>query len=159
MSSSNSPALVLELPYGGRRLLSAGTLLLAALLLPWLAFSGSPVLRTLVMLGGVALAFGAAWQAGGVGSAARRLVRVTWAQNGEWRLQFAMGEPITAALAASSWWSPWVMCWRFVDEAGRRHGLLLWRSEFSPHSWHQWQLRLQLEGTHAARLSAVEPLR
>jgi hypothetical protein len=157
MSSSNSPSLVLELPYNWQRLIPAGTLLMVVLLLPMLAFAWSPAMRIVGMLGGVALATFAGWQVG-MGRAGRRLTRVAWGQNGEWRLQFAEGEPVTATLAASSWWSPWLMCWRLVDVTGRRHGLLLWRAEFSPVSWHQWQRRLRLEWTPATT-AATEPRR
>jgi hypothetical protein len=157
MSSSNSPALVLELPSGWRRLIPAGTLLITALLLPKMAFTASPVISISCMLSGTALAVLAGWQAG-IGCAARRLTRVAWGQNGEWRVQFAVGEPVSATLAASSWWSAWVMCWRLVDENGRSHGLLLWRPEFAPGSWHQWQQRLRLEWAGDAA-AAGEPLR
>lgn len=154
MSSSNSPALVLELPYSWRRLIPAGSLLLSALLLPWLVSAWSPALRGGVMLAGLGLATAAAWQVGAI-QPARRLIRVAWGQSGEWRLNFAEGEPVGARLSAGSWWSPWLMCWRFVDEAGRRHGLLLWRSGSAAGSWHSWQLRLRLEATHVALASSA----
>ncbi len=156
MSSSNSPALVLELPYGWRRLVPSGTLLISALLLPWLVFAWFPGIRIAVILGGVALAAVAGWQAR-IANGAGRIARLVWNQNGEWRLQFAMGEPVIARLAASSWWSPWLICWRWVDEAGRKHALLLWRLELSPANWHQWQLRLRLEGAHTGTDKAEPP--
>ncbi len=156
MSSSKSPVLILEVQSAWRRLLPACALLTAALLLPWL-IAWSPVMHTLVTVMGLMLAMIAASQSG-MAVAARRITRVAWNQDGDWQLQFAAGEPVAATLSASSWCSPWLMCWRLVDATGRRHGLLLWRPEFSPANWHQWQLRLRLETTHADA-PEMEPLR
>jgi hypothetical protein len=49
-------------------------------------------------------------------------------------------------LSGRSWSTPWVLCLKFTAETGKAYQLLLWRGELSRAAWHQWQLRLRLEG-------------
>lgn len=154
MSSSSSPVLVLELPHAWPRLLPAGVLLIVGITLPWFAFALPLMWRELVVVVAVSLAWLAARQAG-LGRSDNRLIRITWRQDLEWRLQFAVGEPVQAQLSRRSWILPWLMCWRFSDAANRSHNLLLWRP-LAQASWRQWQLRLRLEGAQAAAAVASE---
>jgi hypothetical protein len=145
MSSSSSPNLVLELNHSWLRHLPALLLLTTALSLPWLADALSPV--ACVLCGAVAASAAAfsLWQTGFARSAAQ-LVRVSWDQEQRWQLQFRAGKPITASLSGRSWYSPWLLCLKFNTETGKAHQLMLWRGELTPIAWHQWQLRLRLEG-------------
>lgn len=154
MSSSNSPALVLELQHARPRLVPAGLLLVTGITLPWLAFALPLMMRALLMVVAVSLAWWAARQVG-LGLPGNRLIRITWRQDLEWRLQFAMGEPVSAQLSGRSWLAPWLMCWRFSDDAHRSHHLLLWRP-MTPANWRQWQLRLRLEGVPATAAAAPD---
>lgn len=145
MSSSNSPALVLELGRYWQRYWSAMLLMTAALSLPWLADSWSVVTRVLVASMGCSAALLSLWREGAF-QPARRLTKLSWDQEQSWQLQFGSDKPITASLLGRSWCSPWVLCLKLKADTGNRYQVLVWRSELGRQAWHQWLLRLRQEG-------------
>jgi hypothetical protein len=146
MSSSSSPALSLELPRSAWQWLPAGMLLLTSSIMPWLVLNAWQA--SVICLLGLCLAGLWLWQTG-LTNPARRIKALHWQQNGQWLLQPLQGEAIAATLSTRSWVSPWVVCLKFFSPAGKRYQRMLWRSEFSASAWHQWQLRLALEGRAA----------
>lgn len=144
MSSSSSPVLVLDLPRSVLRLLPAGLLLAASVATPWL--SKLPwVMAMAVMLAGMSLVALTLWNLG-FGRPQRTLVGITWQQSHEWQLRFANGAVVPARLLVSSWCVAGLMCLGLIDANGVRHQLMIWRIEVPSMVWHQWQLRLRLEG-------------
>jgi hypothetical protein len=155
MSSSNSPTLVLELGRRWLRFLPAMLLLIASLGLPWLAETWSLVTRLLCVSVGLAAAVWSLWQTG-VFQPARQLTKLSWDHDQQWQLQFGMDKPIMAELLGRSWYSPWVLCLKLKAESGRRYQVLVWRSELSRQTWHQWLLRLRQEGGRGPQNLAAE---
>jgi hypothetical protein len=77
--------------------------------------------------------------------ASKRLVRITWQQDGQWQLEFADRNVISATLCTHSWLHPWMMSLRWQLPDGSLVRELLWRGHYSHRLWHAWRVRLALE--------------
>ena len=157
MSSSSSPALLLEVPDSGAGLMSAALIVLAALpcvvLMYFGVLAGSTLWALLILSGSLSCAGVALWQSG-YWHASRRLQAITWQQQGDWLLRFADGRVLTAQLAIDSWVTPWLFCLRFNTASKHRPAVMVWRGQLSGANWQLWRTRLHLQG--AARVTPVE---
>lgn len=149
MSSPNSPVLVLERPASPLRWALWLSIILLAVVWPWLCALRIEVAAGFALLS-AAIVGGAAWRSLRFPG---RIARATWGSDGEWRLQLADGHDLAAQLSRDSWVTGWVLVLRWRCGI-QHHGFTIMRPELTAAEWHRWQLRLRLEAARSAQDAA-----
>ena len=155
-SSSNSPVLVFEPHWSVQRWLLVGAQAAICLIIPWLIPYWSVTVRVLLSLVALALLAVGYLRAGWWGS--KRVSRITWQQSGVWLLQRCgenAAETTGWMLSGNSYIVSWLMILRWRSDAGTAR-LVILPGEMPTAAWHQWQMRLNLQGSPKLHSTSAE---
>ena len=155
-SSSNSPKLTFEPRWSAQRYAVVSLQCLICIVIPWL-IPYWPVLARMSLTGLGLAALGLGYQRVGWWGA-KRLLRVTWQQSGQWVLQRNSVEQEHHAewiLSPDSFVTSWLMVLRWQTESEKLH-LIILPAELPTNVWRQWQARMKLQGHRVLHASATE---
>ena len=151
MSSSNSPALVLEIHESGLGLFSSLGLLCVTLLMLLLIdldyLSITPAWSFVLLVIALAGCSMMLWQSG-YRQPSRRVCQLIWQQQGEWSVRFADGTAVNAELAPQSWVTGRMWCLRFISSDQPVLPVFIWHSQVPDSVWQACLTRLHLQGHH-----------